>query len=151
MLDAPTLGISYIRMVIDLEHLARLLSGKYSEIPIGVLPPEVTSHLKCGTRTVYLSSQTLMKIVQKHGKSVGLTDVQLIPRAFDVGMWTSERRRPNCCGVFYFHAEPDVRFVAAVKATKNRNKIYLSTFHRSARRQTKAMLKKGELLRASRA
>ena len=142
-------GCSIFTVEIQIEHIFRLVSGVYSEVPIGRVPIEARNYLGCVTSAVYLTDLTAQKILQKHGRKVRLAEFQTIPAALERGLWISDTSRGDtlCCSVWYWDQVRELRFIAGVKTTKSRHRLLLTTFHIGGKRQVKSLLRKGKILR----
>jgi len=131
-------------MQLSLENIARLLSGSDS-IPAGRLINQARRHISQKTNTVLLSSDTTRHILTKHGDHVEPSTLLLLPDALKNGLWIADRERS--CRITYVEPRTGIRFLIAIKATKNRQEVYVGTLHRCAKGQTKALLKRGNILR----
>lgn len=128
------------------EALLHLVAGRVKEIEVGYLPHEVARHFETSKTTVYLSSESALKITRKHGGSLLFGDYEKIPLALQRGLWIADR--DNSCCVSYYDTEEKKRFIAAVKITKDRRRSYLTTVHLASKRQTKSLLRRGPILRS---
>jgi len=132
-------------MALDIEDIARLLAGNSESIPVGRVVNQARSHLSQKTSVILLSTDSTRHILTKHGDHIEPSTLLIIPEALRVGLWIADRE--FSCRVSYEQKETGVRYLAAVKATKNRREIYLSTFHRAQQGQTKSVLKRGKIVR----
>lgn len=133
-------------MLIDLDTLHRLIAGQVRILAVGRIPDEVQRYFRSTTQTVFLSADSALHILQQHSDHLEVPELLKIPTAIDRGLWIPDRET-SCC-LSYFDDKEFIRYIGAVKVTKRRHELYLSTFHRGANRQTKALLRRGKLLRA---
>ena len=129
---------------IDEGQLHSLLTRQRPEIEVGTLPHEVRKYFSCSRDTVFLSKESLRHIFERHGDHVQLSEILLTPKILREGLWLADHRPEHCivsCQV------NEHRYKLVVKVTKDRRRCYVVTFHRTAKRQTKALLKKSRILR----
>lgn len=124
--------------------LIELLNGRRLEIEVGTIPTEARSYLGCSRDTIFLSQHSLKHIFRNHGDHISAKEITLIPTILMRGMWLSDKR-PNF--VIVSSVLEDIRFKAAIKTTEDRRRNYISTFHRTAKRQTKSLVGRGNVLR----
>lgn len=115
-------------------------------MPVGRVINQARHHLSQKTSTVLLSTDTTRHILTKHGDHMEPSSLLILPEALKSGLWIADRER--ACRVTFVEPKTGIRFIAALKATKNRQEVYVGTFHRAAKGQTKALLKRGNILRA---
>lgn len=127
--------------------LIDLLNQKSLELEVGTIPYEAKGYLGCARDTVFLSNHSLRHIFENHGEHVSSRDLLLLPEVLTRGLWLSDQKRSNFVIVSCLVVE--TRFKAVVKTTLDRSRNYISTFHRTAKRQTKSLLKRGRVLRAA--
>lgn len=126
------------------EDLVELLAARRPEVEVGSMPFEVRKHFGCSRDTVFLTTDSIRHIVKKHGDHVALKELLLLPQVLAKGLWLADHR-PTYSVIT---CELDgVRYKSVVKVTRDRKRSYATTFHRTARRQTKALIKKGKPLR----
>lgn len=132
-------------MFLELEDLHRLITGQVSTLDVGRVPDEVQPYFGSPTRAVFLSTDSIRHILQQHADHLETPELLKIPAALERGLWIADRKM-SCC-ISYFDAAESIRYICVVKVTRRRHELYLKTFHRGAKRQTKALLKRGPLLR----
>jgi len=132
-------------MALDIEGIAWLLSGNSEPISIGRIVNQARTHLSQKTSVILLSTDSTRHILTKHGDHMEASTLLLLPEALRLGLWITDR--DYSCRVSFEEKETGVRYLAAVKATKDRREIYLSTFHRAQKGQTKSVLKRGTIVR----
>ena len=132
-------------MALDLEDIANLLAGNSAPIPIGRIVNQARSHLSQKTSVVLLSTDSTRHILTEHGDHMEPSTLLILPDALRIGLWIADRG--NSCRISFEEKSTGVRYLAAIKATQNRRELYLTTFHRAQKKQTKAVLKRGKILR----
>jgi hypothetical protein len=132
-------------MALDLEDIINLLSGNTPWISVGRVVNQARSHLTQKTSTVQLSSDSTRHILSKHGDHLEPASLLLLPASLQNGLWIADRE--NSCRISYLEPESGIRYLAALKVTKNKSEVFLTTFHRAQKGQTKALLKRGKVLR----
>lgn len=133
-------------MGLTLAAIRELEVGWTDPIGVGELRQEVITTLGWPSGIVYLSRETLFHVRERHPET---TDIELclVSLALRNGLIVAEDHRPNFVVVSYQHPEhPDRRYKASLKLASSRFDIWLTTFHRTARRQTRALLKRGRIL-----
>jgi len=132
-------------MALDIEDIARLLAGSSEPIPVGKLVNQAKSHLSQKTSAILLSTDTARHILVKHGDHIEASTLLLLPEALRMGLWIADR--PSWCRISFLEKRTNVRFIAAVKATKCKRELFVGTFHRSQQSQTKSVIRRGKVLR----
>lgn len=132
-------------MALDLEDIINLLSGQQSTIPVGRIVNQARLHLTQKTSTILLSSDSTRHILSKHGDHMEPSTLLLLPDALRNGLWIADRH--NSCRISFFEKDSGVRYLAALKVTRDKKEVFVTTFHRAQKGQTKALLKRGNLLR----
>ncbi len=61
-------------------HLVELLAGRRPELEVGTLPHEVRIYLGCSRDTIFLSDQSILHIVRKHGDHISNQELKLLPK-----------------------------------------------------------------------
>ena len=130
--------------IIESEFI-ELLAGRRPEIEVGSLPFEVKKYFQCSRDTIFLTTVTARKIIEKHGGHIDFSQIALIPQALMMGLWIGDK--PHSCAISYVANNTGQRYIAATKITIDRTRCYLTTFHFAAARQTKSKLKNGQPLR----
>lgn len=135
-------------MVLELSRLHNLIIGKGtgSPIQIGDLPLSVCRALKWRLPHVYLSRETCEHILAKH-KDISLVDFLHLPFAITKGLIVEQSKRPNSIAACYTNAESGNQYLVAMKAAEKTCEIWVSTYHRLARRQAKSVLKTSKILK----
>ena len=131
--------------MVELEDLHRLVTGQVPILNIGRIPIEVLPYFRSTTQTVFLSTDSIIHILPEHEDHLEVPEFLKVPAVLERGLWIADRKM-SCC-ISYFDAVESIRYIAAVKVTQRRHELYLKTFHRGAKRQTKTLLGRGSLLR----
>src|SRR5580704_1667444 len=131
-------------MAFTLSDLQCLRSGRLANHLIGQIPPKVLSALGWNMPWVYLSSESCIHIFEKH-HDLQEFDVLALPAVINRGLLIRETDRPRYLVASYLHER--TRYIATMKRASS-CEIWITTFHRSKPKQTKALLKRGEVLRA---
>lgn len=124
--------------------LVELLSGRRPELEIATLPHEVRLHLGCSRDTVFLSKESARHIILRHGEHISNEELKLLPWILFHGLWLADTQ-PTYAVVSCFHE--GIGYKSVVKVTNDRRRTYVTTLHRTAQRQNKALTKKGKILR----
>ena len=136
-------------MSLILADIARLRSKWDNPKLVGILPDAIVRALGWKCHNVYLSSKTLEHINKDHS-DVSDFDLLHIPLALRFGLIVAEKSAPNRILISYQPRNEPRRYKCALKATSGATEIWVSTFHRMKARQTRAMLKRGTVLRRHR-
>jgi len=135
-------------MTIELGHLNDLKTGRVRVLQIGPVPTETHGHLRTTLGIVHLSTASINHILEEH-PDINILDLLVIPFLVRDGLWIADR--PGACCISYVHPEDAAkRYISAVKSVADGHELYLTTFHRAGRRQTKSLLKRGPILRRHR-
>ena len=132
-------------MALDIEDIARLLAGNSDPIPVGKIVNQARSHLSQKANVILLSTETARHILVKHGDHMEPSTMLLLPEALRMGLWIADR--PLWCRVSFEEKRTGVRYIAAIKATKCKRELFVGTFHRSQKGQTKSVISRGNVLR----
>jgi len=145
-------GVVGICLLEEILHLIRitetdlieLAAARRPELEVGTVPHEVRKYLGCSRDTVFLSSESLKHIIQKHGDHITHADIQLIPIILFSGVWLSDDRNTHAVATFLFEGR---RYKLVLKVTVDRRRTYVKTLHRTSPRQTKSLLSKAKRIR----
>jgi hypothetical protein len=128
------------------EDLLRLLLDKRPYIPVCKLPQDVCAAVGLATTTVRLSRASLTHIIGDHS-DVDVSQLMMMPKAIQWGLLVDDQDRPGTIIASYQDPYAARRYIAILKITRNRQEIWVSTFHRSKERQTRRILEKGPVLK----
>ena len=131
-------------MALTLSDLQCLRCGVRASHPVGQIPPNVLSELGWDMPWVYLSTESCIHIFKVHS-DLQEFDVLALPAVINRGLLIRETHRPRCLVASY--VLEGARYIATMKRAP-RCEIWVTTFHRSKPKQTKALLKRGEILRS---
>lgn len=124
--------------------LVELLAGRRPEVEVGTLPHEVRLYLGCSRDTIYLSDQSVLHIIRKHGDHITNEELKLLPKILFTGLWLGDDRPTHAIASCEISG---TRFKSVVKVTENRSRTYVKTLHRTATRQTRSLLRRSKILR----
>jgi hypothetical protein len=130
----------------DTDDILRLLSGSVQRIVVGQLPPVAVSILRCQTLNVMLSSEVAIHILRAH-PDLTTADWLSMPEMITRGLLICEKARPHRLVSCYQDPHSQQRFVLPMKLTKGRHEVWISSLHRSGKRQTKRYLRKGFIIK----
>jgi hypothetical protein len=134
---------SFLFMAFTLSDLQCLRCKRLASHPIGQIPRNVLSTLGWDMPWVYLSTESCIHIFEKH-PDLQEFDVLALPAVINRGLLIREKHRSSCLVASYVHE--GTRYIATMKRAAT-YEIWITTFHRSKPKQTKALLKRGEILR----
>lgn len=133
-------------MIFTIEDIARLRAGWGGPITVGELPVDVARAMGLLVPLVYLSRESLEHIKRRHPD---VTDYDLIAAPFVLkhGLILREVRRRNVYLASYVGTYCPKRMGLAMKVANPDREVYLETFHRVHYRQTRAWLKRCEVIK----
>ena len=132
-------------MEIDISELRSLRAGHRGDLQVGVLPFEVRKYLRISRDRVVLSTQSIRHILTGHGDHISVDNLLLLPSILEQGMWIADR--PLAFAVVWQAGENDPRYKVALKTTADHSRTYVRSFHRMKARQTRSVLRRGDLVR----
>ncbi|MGQ0740794.1 MAG: hypothetical protein ACT4OG_00635 [Alphaproteobacteria bacterium] len=129
------------------DDLLRLSLGHAANVTVCRLPLSVASFFDANTVEVKLSASTLRHIAKQH-KHLFPKDILLIGEAVKRGMFVKESQRPNRFSAWYQHPKDEKkRFIVGLKFARGTHELWITTFHRAKKRQARALLARGVMLR----
>lgn len=128
------------------ENLADLALGVKDPIEVCRLDATLASILRVHTPVVFLSRYSLLHIRERHADMTA-ERLMLLPSALQKGLVIREARRPNHIVFCYQAARETERYIAILKAAVAGHELFVQSFHRAKRRQTRTMLDRGKKLR----
>jgi hypothetical protein len=134
-------------MSFTLADINDLKQGYRNPIHVGNIPYAVSKHLELNNSNVYLSLDSYKHIQKKHF-DVSDYDLLMMPMAIQYGLLVSDYKKPNIIMCSYFDPNIGKRYIISVKIAANKTEIWALSMYRSRQRQTRALLKKGEILKA---
>lgn len=133
-------------MPLTLEDIDDLRKDRRNPIVVGEFPDEIRLMLGLPVALVHLSKHSLTHISSQH-PDVNDFDLLLIPFAIKDGLLLRERRKPQIVLCVYQDPDSHRRFVAAIKRARNEPELWLDSFHRAKAKQTRAWLKRCDILK----
>lgn len=134
-------------MPLELSRLHSLRCGPYlTSVHVGDIPDTVAEDLGTGFRSVNLSRDSYEKIVFKHTYLDDFDFLQL-PYVLRHGLWIAEADKPDCRIVCSSIPNSDRRYKAVVKKATKGPELWLRTFHWLKPRATRALLRRGRIVR----
>lgn len=131
---------------LTLADLSDLREGRRDPIVVGTFPDSAKRMLGIRIADVYLSKDSLAHIVSKHNV-VDNFELLFVPFVIRHGMLMRERKKNNILISVYQDAHSDHRYAAVMKITNKNFEVWLQTFHRAHLRQTRAWLKRCEMIK----
>ena len=132
----------------DIDHLRALLSGERREpIVVGAIHrPDLVRMI--GAPEIYavlLSRETIVKQHRQH-PDIGLDEYSIAPNVLRFGLvlWLPEWPRQL---TFCYEEHSGLRYRLFVKSTTRGHQLYITSFHRTRPRQTRALLARAKILR----
>jgi hypothetical protein len=137
-LAAPT-----ARALVQSDAFLRWLKQPKADYPVAVLDEELARLVQAKRQAVLLSAETMDK-QRRHHPELEPEEYQLIPDVIERG----EVMPQGADKLVFFHT-PTRLYKAVVKATQNREELFVNDFHRTDERERLRMLKKakGKVLR----
>lgn len=135
----------------NLEDLCTLLSRRNLQL-IRVCDVDAAIALAIGaeTREVLLSRFTIVKQIDRH-PDIRTEQYALLGAAIVRGMAVRDRDKPHTAQICFQHPTDERRrYRLFIKRTADRRRIFVDSFHRTSPGQTKAVLKRGILIRPHR-
>jgi hypothetical protein len=129
----------------NIDHLRALLSGERQEpVVVGHIydPALIRVVRAANTHAVLLSRHTIVKQARKH-QDIGFDEYCIMPDALRFGLVAQEYAEQL---IFCYDHHTGRRFRLMVKGTL-RGELFVTSFHRTAPRQTKAILARADILR----
>ncbi len=133
-------------MSLTLEDLKDLQDGKRDPIWVGEMPYYVAVKLGLKNHNVYLSLESLRHILEERNH-VPLLALLNLPFTIQRGLLIQEKKKPTIILASYFNAEIRKRYITAMKIKANATEIWVHSFYRSSKRQTKSLLRRGTILK----
>lgn len=128
--------------------LVKLHDGLLDKVEIARLPNDVISSLDARfpihTVSIHIDKYILHKILMK---GVSISDVANMQNYLDVGLTILEKNRPNSFILSVQNTNQTSRYKAAFKVAQHGHEIWVSSFHETRPRQTKALIARGYIIR----
>jgi hypothetical protein len=135
----------FAAMTIELSNVSKLRKGWLADVVVGPLNPIGVRYLTSSVVEVRLTHAQLLHI-DKHG---GFSDFDIITIPFGLaeGLFIGDDLRKNHLIITYVYPDNLVRYKVVVKSARSGTELWLCTFHRMRRRQTKDLLKRGNIVK----
>jgi hypothetical protein len=134
-------------MPLELSRLHNLRCGPaLASVQIGEIPEIVAKSLTTEFRSVNLSREKYEEILRKHS-DLRDNDFLQLPYILKHGLWIEEAGQINCRLVSSPIPSSDQRYKVVVKKSKSSPDLWLKSFHRTRPRATRALLKRGPIIR----
>lgn len=134
-------------MPLELSRLHSLRCGPYlTSVPVGDIPEIVANSLATDFRSVNLSRESYEKIVRRHSD---LSDFDFLNLPFILrhGLWIAERNEPQCRVALSPVPGSEQRYKAVIKRATRGPELWLTAFHRTKPRATRAIMKRGTVIK----
>src|SRR5262245_25601767 len=131
--------------MLTLAALNLLYHGGTGRQLVGKLSPAMASLLNVRTLLIYINAATLRHIIDEKPRQIEISDVLLLTRMISDGWLVRETSRRNSFVISY--QSPKRQLKAAFKIAAGGEEIWVSTLHQSNARQTRALLKRGTVIR----
>lgn len=128
-----------------LDNLVAVLKNDIGEATIAELPNSVARKMGSNTQFIRLSTKTVHKQLQKH-RDLNPFDYVILLEMFRYGLIVHESIHPERVNV-YHENEMGKGFIATVRRTADRQRLYILRFHRARRGTLNSLTKKGPILR----
>lgn len=139
-------GLVFGFMIFTVEDIYRLRAGWSDPITVGELPIKVAKEMGLLVPLVYLSKASLAHINYKH-PDVTDYDLILVPFVVKFGLILRETRKPNVYLATYSGPHCPRRVGLAMKVAQPDREVYLESFYRLNKRQTRAWLNRCEIIK----
>lgn len=133
-------------MSLTLADINDLKQRYRNPIHVGSIPYAVAKHLELKNSNVYLSLKSYKHIQEDH-PDISDYDLLMIPLAIQYGLLVTEYKKPNIIMCSYFDPNIGKRYIISVKFAANKTEVWVCSMYRAKLRQTRTLLKKGEILK----
>jgi hypothetical protein len=133
-------------MSLTLEDIDALLRGERDSIWVGEMPLNVALSLGLAHPNVYMSRERIGHIFERH-RDITRFMLLHLPFAIRHGLLIRETRKPECILASYQAADPNRCYIAALKLLSRDCEVWLSSFYRGNIRKTRALIRRGEILK----
>jgi hypothetical protein len=132
-------------MSLTLEDIHKIRAGWLDLIQVAELPSSILESIGWMCPRVYFGKRSLDHIAEGH-EDVTDYDLLRIPAAIKLGMMVLDERNGDYLEIGYQTENPNIRFRCTLR-TFSDTEVYVWTFHRTRRKQSRAMLRRGRLIR----
>lgn len=138
----PELGHEAARLSVRAQHFRDLAEGRIEgAAPVGYLDDTLAATIGAGVRRVDVSSDTLKK-QREHHPELQLEEYQVVPEMFRTGLVIRDGEQ-----ALVFFKQAGRTYKAAVKATKEGNALFLTSFHRASEKTIAGVRRRGQVVR----
>lgn len=134
----------------NLADLRDLLYGeRIIPLVVGIIFEEhISAAMGAGTYEVLLSKDTVLKQLERH-PDLGPEHYAMLPFIIRHGLVIHEKADTRNAAICYEPAPlaPGGRFMVALKSPTDAKEIFVTSLHRTRPRQTRSLLKRGNILR----
>jgi hypothetical protein len=123
-----------------------LLARERGPIWAGELAISAAEALGLATPNVYLSLDSLRHIFEEHS-DVSKYELLRLPFVIRNGLLIQERAKPQIVIACYQIPNSPQRVAAVLKATNQNAEMWVQTYHRTHRRQTRAQIRRGNIIK----
>ena len=133
-------------MSLELSQITALRRNCMTSAVVGPLAAQGVIFLQSNNPLVSITGERIAHIDASHQ---GISDVELLSMSYGLrhGLFIADSRKPDCLIVNYLEPGGIRRFKMAIKAVRHLNELWISTFHRLRPRQTKALLRRGVIIK----
>jgi hypothetical protein len=132
-------------MTLELSRVLVLRKGWSRLESVGPLHNKGVAYLNSRTSVVNISHEGILHI-DEHG---GFTDFEIITIPFGLMncLFIGDLQEPNRLIISYLYPDNNTRYKTVVKSANNGAELWVCTFHRMRKRQTKTLLKRGPIIK----
>lgn len=133
-------------MALDLIRLRDLREGTIVHADVGELAAEACQYLQSYTKLVRLHFMALHKIERKRH---GATDSDFMTMDFGLrhGLMATDQKNPKEIVISYVLPDSATRWKIGVRSCADGLELWITTFHRMRKRQTRSLLKRGVIIK----
>ena len=132
-------------MALILSDLQELNVGFRNPIRVGEIRFDTATKLDLRNHGAYLSKPSLDHIFDRH-KDVTYFDLLCLPMAITNGLIVQENAKKHVILCSYQNLATGLRYIASMKVISDRTEVWVTSFYRSDKGQTKALLKRGTII-----
>ena len=131
--------------MIDIVTLRNLEAGTTDHILVGQVPLLCSRLLGWTTNLVHLSRYSLDHIRKRH-PDLSLEELLWLPQALSNGLIFRDKKDSRIVNVCFQPQDCLTRYRVVLKYVPSAAETYVSTMHRMRARQTRTMLRRGEII-----
>jgi Phage Mu protein F like protein len=115
--------------------------------PVAILNPEAKGWLTTDANTLNFSTETALKQIYKRGQSLPADDYSFIQGILDNAQVVVSQSSGG--SLVYFERDGKL-YEVAIKATRNKKELYLTSYHFASERNIRSAIKNGKVVRDER-